>query len=237
MAPLLSLRGTVGARGDNFRVEVPVLDVMPGEATAIVGPSGSGKSTILDILAGILRPAEPGSFLCRSPDGSLDIGALWYDGDLASLRRYRASMVGYVLQTGGLVPFLSVAENVALPYWRDGASVPQDAMSILSDLEIEHLAARMPRNVSVGERQRVAIARALVHRPPIVLADEPTAALDPITAHKIMAVVMEVIRGLKITLITASHDWAHVYKMELRTLKQDAKAVEGGKIYQSTFSD
>jgi putative ABC transport system ATP-binding protein len=206
MAPLLSLRGTVGARGDSFRVEVPVLDVMPGEATAIVGPSGSGKSTILDILAGILRPAEPGSFLCRSPDGSLDIGALWYDGDLASLRRYRASMVGYVLQTGGLVPFLSVAENVALPYWRDGASVPQDAMSILSDLEIEHLAARMPRNVSVGERQRVAIARALVHRPPIVLADEPTAALDYEKAETVMALLARIARERGAALVVVTHD-------------------------------
>ncbi|MCP3687183.1 MAG: ATP-binding cassette domain-containing protein, partial [Gammaproteobacteria bacterium] len=96
---------------------------------------------------------------------------------------------------------------------------------------------KMPGLLSAGERQRVAFARALSHRPSILLADEPTAALDPITARKIMAVVMELIKGLKITLITASHDWAHVYKMDLRVLKQEAGPVEGGKVYQSVFHD
>lgn len=206
MAPLLRLRGTIGARGDGFRVEVPAFEVRPGEALAIVGPSGSGKSTILDMLAGILRPAEAGSFLCRGPGGSFDLGALWRDGALADLCGYRASMVGYVLQTGGLVPFLSVAENVALPYWRDGTSAPLEVMSILSDLGIEHLATRMPRRVSVGERQRVAIARALVQRPPIVLADEPTSALDLDTAETVMALLLRVARERDAALVVVTHD-------------------------------
>jgi putative ABC transport system ATP-binding protein len=115
-------------------------------------------------------------------------------------------MVGYVLQTGGLVPFLSVAENVALPYWRDGASAPSEVASILSDLGIGHLATRMPRRVSVGERQRVAIARALVNRPPIVLADEPTSALDHDTAETVMALLSRVARERDAALVVVTHD-------------------------------
>lgn len=206
LAPLLHLRDTVGARADGFRVVVPALDVMPGETLAIVGPSGSGKSTILDMLAGILRPAEGGRFLCANSGNVLDIAALWAAGDLGALRRYRAVMVGYVLQTGGLVPFLSVAENVALPYWCNGAAVPPDAFSILSELGIEHLAGRMPRRVSVGERQRVAIARALVHRPPVVLADEPTAALDRDRAAAVMALLTGVARERSAALVVVTHD-------------------------------
>jgi putative ABC transport system ATP-binding protein len=104
-------------------------------------------------------------------------------------------------------------------------------------LGIERQLDKLPGLLSAGERQRASFARALSHRPTILIADEPTAALDPITAQKIMAVVMEVIKGLKITMITASHDWAHVYKMELRTLKLESETVEGGNVYQSRFSD
>ena len=113
-----------------------------------------------------------------------------------------------------------------------------DSINSLSRvLGIDRQLDKLPGLLSAGERQRAAFARALSHRPSILIADEPTSALDPVTAQKIMAVVMEVIRGLKITLITASHDWAHVYKMELRTLKQEAEAVDDGKVYQSRFTD
>jgi len=117
--------------------------------------------------------------------------------------------------------------------------LPEDdtVNSISRVMGIHRQLDKLPGLLSAGERQRVAFARALAHRPKILLADEPTASLDPITARKIMGVVMELVKGLDITLIIASHDWAHVYKMDLRSLHQEAEVVEGGKIYESTFHD
>jgi putative ABC transport system ATP-binding protein len=166
-----------------------------------------------------------------------DIAKLWRHDQQSKLSQIRKQHIGYVLQSGGLLPYLTVRENIELP--RKLLNLPDDDSinSISKVLGIERQLDKLPGLLSAGERQRASFARALSHRPTILIADEPTAALDPITAQKIMAVVMEVIKGLKITLITASHDWAHVYKMELRTLRQEAEAVEDGKVYQSRFTD
>jgi putative ABC transport system ATP-binding protein len=190
------------------------------------------------MLALIMRPDTSDEMNLHPVQGdSHDIAALWRRNSHSQLSQIRKQHIGYVLQSGGLLPYLTVRENIELP--RRLLNLPDDDSinSISKVLGISRQLDKLPGLLSAGERQRAAFARALSHRPSILIADEPTAALDPITAHKIMAVVMEVIRGLKITLITASHDWAHVYKMELRTLKQEAKPVQGGKVYQSTFSD
>ena len=224
--------------GVGFRLLVPRIQIHAGENIALIGHSGCGKSTLLDMLALILRPDESDDLSLHPVQGdSHDVARLWKRNSYSQLSQIRKQHIGYVLQSGGLLPYLTVRENIELP--RRLLKLPDDDSidSISKVLGISRQLDKLPGLLSAGERQRAAFARALSHRPSILIADEPTAALDPITAHKIMAVVMEVIRGLKITLITASHDWAHVYKMELRTLKQDAKAVEGGKIYQSTFSD
>ncbi|MEO0360297.1 MAG: ATP-binding cassette domain-containing protein [Pseudomonadota bacterium] len=216
MTTVLSLRGVVGARGDGFRVEAPALDLDAGEAIAVVGPSGSGKSTMLDILAGLLSPAEAERFECRAAGATIDLAAAWRRGDVETVRRYRAKHVGYVMQTGGLVPFLTVAENVALPFWRDGLAMPEEAGAVLADLGIEKLAGRAPRAVSVGERQRAAIARALVRRPSIVLADEPTAALDQDRAEAVMALLVREARERGAALIVVTHDRALAERHGLR---------------------
>ncbi len=224
--------------GVGFRLLVPRIQIHAGENIALIGHSGCGKSTLLDILALILRPDESDDLSLHPVQGdNHDVARLWKRNSYSQLSQIRKQHIGYVLQSGGLLPYLTVRENIELP--RRLLKLPDDDSidSISKVLGISRQLDKLPGLLSAGERQRAAFARALSHRPSILIADEPTAALDPITAHKIMAVVMEVIRGLKITLITASHDWAHVYKMELRTLKQDAKAVEGGKIYQSIFSD
>ena len=224
--------------GVGFRLLVPRIQIHAGENIALIGHSGCGKSTLLDMLALILRPNESDDLSLHPVKGdNHDVARLWKRNSYSQLAQIRKEHIGYVLQSGGLLPYLTVRENIELP--RRLLKLPDDDSidSISKVLGISRQLDKLPGLLSAGERQRAAFARALSHRPSILIADEPTAALDPITAHKIMAVVMEVIRGLKITLITASHDWAHVYKMELRTLKQDAKAVEGGKIYQSTFSD
>jgi putative ABC transport system ATP-binding protein len=220
-----SLRNVVKERlidGVGFRLMVPEIQISAQENIALVGHSGCGKSTLLDMLALILRPDSSDEF---------DLHPV---GKLSQIRKQH---IGYVLQSGGLLPYLTVRENIELP--RKLLKLPDDDSidSISRVLGIDRQLDKLPGLLSAGERQRAAFARALSHRPSILIADEPTSALDPITAQKIMAVVMEVIRGLKITLITASHDWAHVYKMELRTLKQEAKAVEDGKVYQSRFTD
>jgi putative ABC transport system ATP-binding protein len=223
--------------GVGFRLMVPEIQISAQENIALVGHSGCGKSTLLDMLALILRPDSSDEFDLHPVGGdNHDLGELWRRDKQSKLSQIRKQHIGYVLQSGGLLPYLTVRENIELP--RKLLKPDDDSIDSISRvLGIDRQLDKLPGLLSAGERQRAAFARALSHRPSILIADEPTSALDPITAQKIMAVVMEVIRGLKITLITASHDWAHVYKMELRTLKQEAKAVEDGKVYQSRFTD
>jgi len=221
-----------------FRLQVPSIEIHAEENIALVGHSGCGKSTLMDMFALILHPDESDSFEINPADGKMDdIDNLWQRKQRNRLSQIRRQHIGYVMQSGGLLPYLTVRENIELP--RRLLKLPNDDSidSISRVLGIHRQLDKLPGLLSAGERQRVVFARALSHRPTILLADEPTAALDPITARKIMAVVMELIKGLKITLITASHDWAHVYKMDLRILKQEAGPIENGRIYQSTFRD
>ncbi len=241
MTVVYNLKNVVKERitdGIGFRLVVPDIQISAEENIALVGHSGCGKSTLLDMLALILAPDESEQFDLHPVGGKDDnIGQLWKRSRQGPLSQIRKRHIGYVLQSGGLLPYLTVRENIELP--RKLLKLPDDDSinSLSRVLGIHRQLDKLPGLLSAGERQRAAFARALSHRPSILLADEPTAALDPITAQKIMAVVMEVIRGLKITLITASHDWAHVYKMELRTLKQESEPVADGRIYESRFSD
>ena len=241
MTVVYSLKNVVKERltdGVGFRLVVPYIQIRAQEHIALVGHSGCGKSTLLDMLALILHPDGSDQFNLHPVDGeSHDVSQMWQRRRQGQLSQIRKQHIGYVLQSGGLLPYLSVRENIELPRKLLGLPDDDSIDSISRVLGIHRQLDKLPGLLSAGERQRVAFARALSHRPTILIADEPTSALDPITAQKIMAVVMELIKGLKITLITASHDWAHVYKMELRTLKQEAGPVDDGKIYQSRFSD
>ena len=241
MTAIYSLRDVVKERlnnGAGFRLVLPKIDIHAEEHIALVGHSGCGKSTLLDMLALILCPDRITQFDLHPVDGdSFQVDKLWRrrrQGQLATIRKQH---IGYVLQSGGLLPYLTVRENIELPRRLLNLADDDSIDSISRVLGIQRQLDKLPGLLSAGERQRAAFARAMSHRPRILLADEPTASLDPVTAQKIMAVVMELIKGLKMTLITASHDWAHVYKMDLRTLRQEAKAVEGGNVYQSEFSD
>lgn len=241
MSVVYSLKNIVKERltdGVGFRLVVPNIQIKAQEHIALIGHSGCGKSTLLDMLALILHPDESTEFSLHPVDGGChDIDNLWQRRRQGRLSQIRKQHIGYVLQSGGLLPYLTVRENIELP--RKLLKLPDDDSinSISKVLGIGRQLHKLPGLLSAGERQRAAFARALSHRPTILLADEPTAALDPITAQKIMAVVMELIKGLKITLITASHDWAHVYKMDLRTMQQEAKVVDEGQVYQSRFFD
>ena len=164
------------------------LDVGQGEYIAVMGESGIGKSTLLNLIAGLDRP-DAGSVRL---DGT-DLTAL-DDDALTVLRRQR---MGFVFQAFHVLPYLSVAQNVALPLALNG--VPDAQMQIrvermLAEVGLAEHATSMPRELSGGEMQRAAIARALVHRPALVLADEPTGNLDPESAAQVLALLRQCVK-------------------------------------------
>ena len=173
-----------------------------GEYLAIMGESGSGKSTLLNLIAGLDRP---------------DGGRVVFEGtDLATLdddaiTRWRRASIGFVFQAFHVLPYLTVLQNVALPLDLLGVRDPQRQQRVLQLLEacgIAALAPRYARELSGGEVQRIAIARALVHRPRLVLADEPTGNLDPRTAQQILRLLREQLNANAANAILITHSVA-----------------------------
>ena len=188
--------------GDVAVFEHVSLDVAPGEFVAIVGESGVGKSTLLNCMAG-LDTWDAGTVQLAGQDLST-----LSDDQRALLRRKE---VGFVFQAFHVLPHLDVAQNVAVPLMllgeRDDARVEQ----MLDAVGLHGLGPRLPQQLSGGQLQRVAIARALVHRPSLLLADEPTGNLDPTTAAKVMDVLIAQTRerGASLVLVTHSEAAAH----------------------------
>ncbi|HEY0836057.1 MAG TPA: ABC transporter ATP-binding protein [Azospirillum sp.] len=214
-ASILSLRSLRKQRGKPggstvFELIVPELEVRAGQFVAIVGESGCGKSTLLDMLALVSRPTECAEFRfgdAQDATGSHDVASLWSRQDEAALSHLRASRLGYVLQTGGLLPFLTVEQNILLPFRILG--LPPDverARTLARRIGIENELAKKPHQLSGGQRQRAAILRALVHRPRVILADEPTAAVDRTRAEGIVADLDALVRGTGATVIMVTHD-------------------------------
>lgn len=165
------------------------LELRQGEYLAVMGESGVGKSTLLNLLAGLDQP-DSGRVLLEG----VDLSTL--DDDAITLLRRRA--VGFVFQAFHVLPYLSVEENVALPLDLLGVKEPERSRRALDMLEavgIAPLAKRYARELSGGEVQRIAIARALVHRPRLVLADEPTGNLDPRTAAQTLALLRDQVKA------------------------------------------
>ena len=207
VADLEAVRRERGAGAESFRLQVERFRIRPGERVAIVGPSGSGKSTFLDLLALSLAPSAAGRF--RLGPGGRDVAGLWRARDDAALARLRRSAIGYVLQSGALLPFLTVAGNVELPLrlaGRVGAGERAGTQALLARLGLLPFVRRLPAELSLGQRQRVAVARALVHRPAIVLADEPTASLDGDAAGTVMALLAELARERGSAVLLVTHD-------------------------------
>jgi putative ABC transport system ATP-binding protein len=173
------------------------LSVEEGEFTAVMGPSGSGKSTLLNMVAGLDRPTSGGVVV-----GGSDLGRM---GE-AALARFRRDHIGFVFQFFHLLPNLTALENVLIPaQLKGGPSAEVRGRDLLKQLGIEDVADRYPARLSGGQQQRVAIARALINQPTLLLADEPTGALDTRSGEQVMEQLMQLHRqGQTILLVT--HD-------------------------------
>jgi putative ABC transport system ATP-binding protein len=175
------------------------LAIAPGEGVALIGPSGSGKSTLLNLLGAVDRPTS-GTITINGTDLST-----MTDGQLALFRRRQ---LGYVFQSFHLVPSLTVFDNVAVPWTLDRALTParrKEIHDLLNHLGVADKSNRYPDELSGGQQQRVALARAVVHRPALLLADEPTGNLDAATGKVILDLLDQLRREYNLTIIMATH--------------------------------
>ena len=176
--------------------------VAPGEVVGLIGPSGSGKSTLLKCLGAVIDPS--GGRMVLGDQVIYDDG--WKVRDLRALRRDK---IGFVFQAPYLIPFLDVTDNVALLPMLAGmpnAQARAQALELLTALDVQHRAQAMPAQLSGGEQQRVAIARGLVNRPPVILADEPTAPLDSERALAVMRILDGMAKKYQTAIIVVTHD-------------------------------
>jgi len=202
--------------GSFFELHIPDFVAYPSECIAIVGESGCGKSTLLDILALILIPDVAQSFLMSISTLKETINVLNTKENILSV--IRKSYIGYVMQYGGLLSFLNVKKNILLPCELNGKKDYIEHFNILvHQLKIDDQLEKKPQYLSGGQRQRVAIARALIHNPLVILADEPTAAVDKHNALEIMIIFKKLTQQLNATLIIVSHDTNLVNTISDRT--------------------
>ena len=199
MSKTLVLRALSKRYGDTPVFTNVNLKVAAGEFVAIVGESGVGKSTLLNCMAG-LDSWDSGSVELEGED----VGAL-SDDARALLRRHK---VGFVFQAFHVLPHLDVAQNVALPLLLLGTPNPARVTEMLQAVGLHGLGARLPQQLSGGQLQRVAIARALVHRPRLLLADEPTGNLDPTTAARVLDALIAQTRAHGTALVLVTHSGA-----------------------------
>jgi putative ABC transport system ATP-binding protein len=176
--------------------------VGPGEVVGLIGPSGSGKSTLLKCLGAVIEPSA--GKMTLGDDVIFDQG--WKIPDLRALRRDK---IGFIFQAPYLIPFLDVTDNVALLPMLSG--IPNSkaralAREFLEALDVGHRAGAMPSQLSGGEQQRVSIARALVNRPPVILADEPTAPLDSERAMAVIRILNRMAGQYETAIIVVTHD-------------------------------
>jgi putative ABC transport system ATP-binding protein len=208
------------------------LSVEAGELVALLGPSGSGKSTLL-LAISLIQPPTTGSVV-------IDGQTLYDDGPTRiDVRAFRRRKIGFIFQQHNLIPFLTAQENVALMLQLNGASRRESARrakELLGYLEIGHRAGSLPARLSGGEQQRVAIGRALANEPVLILADEPTAALDTARGTKVMAMLREIARRRRAAVIAVTHDhrmiegFDTVYHLDDGRLTQIDRSAREGRL-------
>ncbi len=219
MSPPLTLQvNNLSKRyGDTAVFSHVSLDVAPGEFVAIVGESGVGKSTLLNCMAG-LDNWDEGSVQLNGTDLQT-----MTDDQRALQRRQH---VGFVFQAFHVLPHLDVAQNVALPLLLLGLVDDARVRAMLDSVGLAGLGARLPQQLSGGQLQRVAIARALVHRPGLLLADEPTGNLDPTTAAKVMDALIAQTREHGASLVLVTHSEAAAGRAD-RVLHLSSEGISG----------
>ena len=195
--PVLEVTGLAKRYAEAIVFSDVDLQVEPGEFVAVMGESGVGKSTLLNCIAALDR-SDAGSVRIAG----IDIASL----DEAGQAHLRRAQLGFVFQAFHVLPHLSVAQNVALPLLLQRRPDPARVDVVLAAVGLDGFGERLPQTLSGGQLQRVAIARALVHRPPLLLADEPTGNLDPATAGRVLTVLHEQVRqeGAACVLVTHS---------------------------------
>ena len=198
------------------------MTVEAGTSVAVMGPSGCGKSTLLGLLAGLALPTS----------GTVSIGGATISGlDEASRVAFRRSHLGMVYQADNLLPHLTVEENVGLQLAicevTTSAGPREEVARVLERLGIGELARRLPDQLSGGQRQRAAVARAIVHGPSVMLADEPTGALDGHSAQVVIELLVEVQREMNATLVLVTHDPAIATNLDRTVgLRRPVRALE-----------
>jgi len=204
--PLVELKGIAKHFGEGeTRVDALrdiTLTVSSGEVVGLLGPSGSGKSTLLNVVGAIIDPNEGWMRL----DGQVVYDNRWLRHDL---RRMRLEKIGFIFQFHNLLPFLDATDNVALVFHLAGVprhEAVRRSVELLDYLQVGHRRQAMPAQLSGGEAQRVAIARALANKPRIILADEPTAALDSTRAGIVMDLMRKLAREQDAAIIAVTHD-------------------------------
>jgi putative ABC transport system ATP-binding protein len=195
------------AAGPFRALDTPEFVVRGGSSVAITGPSGCGKSTLLGVLAGLMLPTK----------GEVTIGTT----EITSLSEpdrvaFRKDAIGVVYQADNLLPFLTVSENLRLQLAINGGidDAERRSAELLERLGMGELGGRLPDHLSGGQRQRVAVARAIVHSPSVVLADEPTGALDEENAAAVVQLLLDAQRDLGSTLVVVTHEPSIAERME-----------------------
>ena len=219
MTALLVVESLAKRYGDGPVFEHVDLRVAPGEFVAIVGESGVGKSTLLNCIAGL---------------DSVDAGTVRLAGtDITALpeaqrARFRRAHLGFVFQAFHVLPHLSVAHNVGLPLLLQGRPDDARVRDVLAAVGLGGFEGRLPQTLSGGQLQRVAIARALVHRPQLLLADEPTGNLDPATAERVMDLLSAQVRREGAACVLVTHSRAAAARADRVLTLTAGGVVEGG---------
>ncbi|MEP2031148.1 MAG: ATP-binding cassette domain-containing protein [Paracoccaceae bacterium] len=215
-----------------FDLEIENVDLPAGSVAILTGASGSGKTLVLELL-GLLRPPSPGGVysILQEDTGNTDLAALWAQGPRSeALAMARGHLFGFVPQIGGLMPFLSVTENIALPQKLTQRLDPEWCDTLIERLGLSGVAHMEPGALSIGQRQRTAIARSLAHRPAFVIADEPTAALDPDSADAVLDLFLEQATTQNCGIILASHDRENTKRVDAARWHLTALLQEDGQV-------